>query len=212
MQARPAISRDDITGLILAGGRGTRLGGADKGLQLLDGAPLVQHALARLAPQVGRAAISANRHLDTYRTFGVPVWRDENPRFLGPLAGILAGLAHGETEWLATVPCDAPRFPADLVQRLARSVGTASAAVAVTQHDGARRREPVFVLLRRDLRADLEEFLRAGERKVEVWLARASCVDVVFEDAGAFVNANTAEDLRTLESGSTARGPTQSST
>ena len=112
-------ARDDITGLILAGGRGSRMGGVDKGLQIHRGRPLAAHALERLRPQVGRLMVNANRNLETYRAMGVPVWPDEVPDYPGPLAGMLAGLAHCETALMATVPCDTPNFPLDLVARLA---------------------------------------------------------------------------------------------
>src|SRR5580658_1275779 len=105
----------DITGLVLAGGRGSRMGGIDKGLQAHHGVPLAQHALRRLAPQVATTMLSANRNLETYAAMGVPVWSDETADFSGPLAGMLAGLNHCGTEYLATVPCDAPDFPLDLV-------------------------------------------------------------------------------------------------
>jgi len=189
----------DITGIVLAGGRGSRMGGVDKGLQRLDGESLVELALRRLAPQVGPLLVNANRHLDVYAQLGVPVWSDADGEFSGPLAGILAGLLHCDTEWLATVPCDTPRFPRDLVARLAGAIGAAPAAVAVTVEEGQRRRQSVFCLLRRSLGADLSAFLAAGGRRIESWLQRNGCVDVMFDDAAAFFNANTIDELRTLE-------------
>ena len=116
------IDRADITGLILAGGRGSRMGGVDKGLQNFHGIPLAQHALRRLAPQVGHLMLNANRNLDAYRAMGAPVWGDEVPDFPGPLAGMLAGLRHCETPYLVTAPCDTPYFPDDLTARLAREL------------------------------------------------------------------------------------------
>jgi len=192
------VRRDDITGLILAGGRGSRMGGVDKGLQTLDGKPLVAHALQRLVPQVGRVMINANRHLDAYADFGVPVWPDATGDFSGPLAGFLAGLGHCETEWLVTVPCDTPHFPLDFVERLATAVGDGAVAVAATLQAGRVQREPVFCLLRRALQADLAAYLDGGGRKIDSWLERHACVDVHFEDTAAFFNANTIEDLRQL--------------
>jgi molybdopterin-guanine dinucleotide biosynthesis protein A len=193
------VLRHEITGLVLAGGRGSRMGGVDKGLQTLDGMPLVQHAMNRLAPQVGTLMINANRHLDTYASFGMPVWPDEPADYAGPLAGFLAGLAHCETPWLATVPCDTPRFPGDLVAQLAAGLGSAPLAIATTLEDGRVQRQPVFCLMRRDLRPDLEAFIADGGRKIEHWLARHHCADVPFADASAFFNANTADELRGLE-------------
>ncbi|HUL66117.1 MAG TPA: molybdenum cofactor guanylyltransferase MobA [Burkholderiaceae bacterium] len=191
-------TRNDVTGLVLAGGRGSRMGGVDKGLQLLDGVPLVQHALRRLAPQVASLMINANRNLEVYAQFGVPVWPDAESDFAGPLAGFVAGLAHCATEWLVTVPCDTPRFPLDLVERMTKSVGTARVAVACTTEEGAVQRQPVFCLMRRDTRADIVAYLAGGGRKIDTWFDREGCVDVLFEDADAFYNANTAEELRRL--------------
>lgn len=192
------IQREQITGLILAGGRGSRMGGVDKGLQTLDGEPLVQHALRRIAPQVGALMISANRHPEVYRGYGFPVLPDADAAYPGPLAGFLAGLIHCPTEWMVTVPCDTPLFPEDLVARLAAAAGDARAVVAVTEEAGERRRQSVFCLLRTDLRGDLAAYLAEGDRKIERWLERQGCVDVLFDDAGAFFNANTLDELRRL--------------
>jgi molybdopterin-guanine dinucleotide biosynthesis protein A len=196
------IARDDITGLVLAGGRGSRMGGVDKGLRLLDGVALAQLALRRLAPQVGPLAINANRNLDRYAAFGVRVWPDEPPEYAGPLAGFLAGLEHCDTAWLATVPCDSPHFPTDLVATLAAAVERAGARVAlpVTGGSGSTRRQPVFCLIAAVLRDDLRAFVRGGGRKIEHWLERHSVVDVPFADEQAFFNANTDDELRSLGS------------
>ena len=190
------MKKDDVTGLVLAGGRASRMGGVDKGLQLLRGVPLVRHALDRLAPQVGPLMINANRHLELYAAFGAPVWPDETGDYAGPLAGVLAGMAHCATPWMVTVPCDTPRFPADLVATLAAAVDAANARIAVPVTD---QRQPVFCLVDTSLQDDLREFLRGGGRKVEHWLARHACVDVPFDDADAFFNANTLDELRKLE-------------
>ncbi|MGJ7506564.1 molybdenum cofactor guanylyltransferase MobA [Variovorax sp. GT1P44] len=193
------IHRDEnVTGLVLAGGRGSRMGGVDKGLQTLEGKPLVAHALARLAPQVGALLINANRHLDRYAEFGVPTWPDADADFAGPLAGFLAGLAHCQTDWLVTVPCDTPRFPLDLVARLGAGRGSGRIAVAVTEEDGRRQRQPVFCLMHRSLHEDLADFLAGGGRKIDRWLDQVGCADVYFEEAGAFFNANTIDELRQL--------------
>ncbi|MFO1219292.1 MAG: molybdenum cofactor guanylyltransferase MobA [Burkholderiaceae bacterium] len=200
LESRGPLPRD-ITGLVLAGGRGSRMGGLDKGLQLLRGEPLVAHAIRRLAPQVGAVMINANRHEQRYAEFGLPVWPDADVDYAGPLAGFLAGLAHCATPWLMTVPCDTPLMPADLVARLAAGLGTARAAIAVTEAAGLRQRQPVFCLLRRELHDDLAAWLAAGERKIERWLARVGCAEVVFADADAFFNANTLAELKSLEQG-----------
>lgn len=129
------ISRDDITGLVLAGGQGSRMGGVDKGLQLLDGQPLARLALQRLQPQVGALLLSANRHQGDYEAlaapFHAPVLADGLAGYAGPLAGFLAGLAHCATPWLLTVPCDSPRLPADLARRLADAAAREGADIAV---------------------------------------------------------------------------------
>ena len=187
-----------ITGLILAGGRGTRMGGVDKGLQHFHGQPLARHALERLRPQVDRLMLSANRHLDDYAAFGVPVWPDADAEFAGPLAGMLAGLMHCTTPYLATVPCDAPLFPLDLVARLANV--QADIVVATAPDDsGVQRLQPVFCLLRADLQGSLAAFLSAGGRKVGQWMAQHHCVPVAFADAQAFANANTLTELAKIQ-------------
>ncbi len=195
------IGTQDITGLILAGGRGSRMGGVDKGLQPHGGVPLARHALNRLAPQVGRLMLSANRHLDAYAAMGVPVWPDTLPDHSGPLAGFIAGLAHCETPYLATVPCDAPRFSEVLVARLAVALDAAAAdlAVAVTLDGDVRRPQPVFCLMKRTLLDDLARFVAAGGRRAADWAARQRFVEVVFDDAPAFANANTLAELALLE-------------
>lgn len=187
-----------ITGLVLAGGRGSRMGGIDKGLQLYQGRPLVQHALERLAPQVGALMINANRHLDAYAAFGVPVWPDTLADYPGPLAGLAAGLAHCPTPYLASVPCDSPHFPTELVARLAAALARADAQVAVAAavEDGALRTQPVFCLLHTSLLPGLLAFLHGGQRKVGAWLATQRCVQVRFDEAAAFFNANTLADLQ----------------
>lgn len=192
--------REAVTGLVLAGGLARRMGGVDKGLLLFRGRPLAQHALERLRPQVGPLLLNANRHLERHAAFGVPVLPDAVGGFPGPLAGLLAGLAHATTPWLACVPCDGPAFPADLVARLAAAVGDAELAIAVS---GAQRRpQPVYMLLRCTLRGALQEALSAGERKVEAWAAARRCVHVPFDDEAAFANANTPDELRRLEASS----------
>ena len=187
-----APTREAITGLILAGGRGQRLGGVDKGLQPWRGTPLVDHALARLAPQVREVLVSANRNVADYAARGVRVLADASDDFPGPLAGVLAGLRAASTPWLAVVPCDSPRLPVDLFARLAAGVGDASGAVVLRE-----RLEPVCCLLSTALADDLERYLADGGRKVEGWVARHA-VPVKFdrpEDAEAFANVNTPEDL-----------------
>jgi molybdenum cofactor guanylyltransferase len=195
------IGRDDITGLILAGGRGSRMGGVDKGLQPYHGVPLALHALLRLAPQVGHLMINANRNLAAYESMGAPVWTDAVPDFAGPLAGFLAGLERCETPYLATVPCDSPLFPQDLVARLAAALDDAGAelAMACTPGDGLPRVQPVFCLMRATLLESLVRFTNEGGRKIDRWTATCACVDVPFPDERAFFNANTLSELQQLQ-------------
>jgi molybdopterin-guanine dinucleotide biosynthesis protein A len=194
------IARDDITGLVLAGGRGSRMGGVDKGLQSWHGQPLALHALLRLAPQVGEVMINANRNLGAYESMGVPVWPDPLPDYAGPLAGWLAGLEHCETRYLVTVPCDTPNFPTDLVARLADALAREGAeiAMAATRENGELQVQPVFCLLESKLIESLVRYLHGGGRKIDRWTAQHRSVTVEFGDADAFFNANTVEDLRAL--------------
>ena len=196
-----SIAPHDITGLILAGGRGSRMGGVDKGLQHHQGIPLAMHALRRLQPQVGGVMINANRNLGAYEAMGVPVWPDALADYPGPLAGFLAGLEHCSTPLLVTVPCDTPGFPLDLVARLAAALEAEGAdiAMAATLEDGERQVQPVFCLMKASLTGSLVQFTQSGQRKIDRWTAQHRCVEVVFEDAHAFFNANTLEELRQLQ-------------
>ena len=204
------IDTCDITGLILAGGRGSRMGGVDKGLQGFRGQPLALHALRRLQPQVGSVMISANRNLAAYEAFGVPVWPDGLADHAGPLAGFLIGLEHCTTPWLLTVPCDSPRFPADLAGRLAAAATAQGADIAMAaapeqQHDGSTRlrTQPVFCLLRVNLLQSLQGFTADGGREIHRWAALHPCAIVPFDQAGddplAFFNANTPAQLHALD-------------
>lgn len=213
MTPSPRIDRSEITGLVLAGGRGARMGGVDKGLQTFNGTPLALHALRRLAPQVGTMAVNANRHLSAYEAFGAPVWPDGLADHPGPLAGFLAGLEHCRTPFLLTVPCDTPLFPTDLASRLAAALASGDAELAMASapeltDDGAApalRAQPVFCLLRiATLREGLDRFMEAGGRKVGAWTAQHRSVRVPFDHPGdsadAFLNANTLAELHALES------------
>lgn len=196
-----SIAPHEITGLILAGGRGSRMGGVDKGLQHHHGIPLAMHALRRLQPQVGRVLINANRNLDAYQSMGVPVWPDALPDYPGPLAGFLAGLEHCGTPYIVTVPCDTPGFPLDLVERLAAALDAEEAdiAMAATIENGERQVQPVFCLMKASLRESLEQFIQSGQRKIDRWTAQHRCVEVLFDDANAFFNANTLAELQQLQ-------------
>lgn len=200
LQPQLPIPPEAITGLVLAGGRATRMGGADKGLQSYLGMPLALHTLLRLQRQVGSVMINANRNLAAYEAMGAPVWPDALPDYPGPLAGMLAGLEQCQTPWLLTAPCDTPDFPDDLAARLARAAAEhqAEIAMAATREDGELRTQPVFCLISAMLMEDLAAWLRDGERKIDRWTARHRCAIVEFDDAPAFFNANTPQELQQL--------------
>ena len=195
------IHKNEITGLILAGGRGSRMGGVDKGLQQHLGVPLALHALERLRPQVTALMLNANRNLPAYQAMGAPVYPDEITDYPGPLAGMLAGLSNCRTPYLVTVPCDTPNFPLDLVTRLADGLASMDAAMATayTLEDGRPRAQPVFCLMRASLRDSLSAFVESGERKTGLFAAQHHTAKVVFSDAAAFANANTLEELAKLQ-------------
>ena len=195
------IDKSLITGLVLAGGRGSRMGGVDKGLQIHRGMPMAMHALLRLTPQVGETLINANRNLGAYESMGAPVWPDALPDYPGPLAGFLAGLEHCETPYLVTVPCDSPLFPIDLVERLAAALESEGAeiAMAATREGGELRAQPVFSLMQASLIESLIRFTAGGQRKIDAWTAGHRTALVPFDDALAFANANTLAELRDLE-------------
>jgi molybdenum cofactor guanylyltransferase len=176
------------------------MGGVDKGLQRYRGVPLAQYALERLAPQVGSTLINANRNLDEYRRLGAPVWPDELADYPGPLAGMLAGLAHCSTPYLVTVPCDSPNFPADLVARLSQGLAEIDGdiATAYTHEEGELRAQPVFCFMKVGLLPDLAAFVASGQRKTGLWAKQLRSARVVFEDTAAFANANTLIELERL--------------
>lgn len=195
------MNKESISGLLLAGGRGTRMGHVDKGLQPFGGTTMAAHVLARLAPQVATLAINANQNLDTYAAFGVPVWPDDTPGFAGPLAGLEAGLRRCTTSYLLTAPCDSPFLPADLAERLLDGLQREDAdlAVAVTEENGLRQPHPVFCLLKASLAPVLSNYLAAGGRRMDGWYPQIKVAEVLFEDADAFRNINTREELQQLD-------------
>ena len=206
------INPTDITGLILAGGRGSRMGGVDKGLQNFNGLPLALHILTRLqmGGGVGSIMLNANRNLAAYESYGVSVWPDVLADYAGPLAGFLTGLERCETPFLVTVPCDTPLLPLDLVPRLAQALEDQDADIAMVGalelgKDGQvmLRAQPVFCLMRVDLMESLVQFTQEGGRKIDAWTALHKTVLVPFDlpgdDPKAFCNANTLTELRQLE-------------
>jgi molybdopterin-guanine dinucleotide biosynthesis protein A len=203
------MDKNDVTGVILAGGRGSRMGGADKGLQNFRGMPMAMYTLMRLGPQVGEVMINANRNLSAYESFGIPVWPDSLADYAGPLAGFLTGLEHCETEYMVTVPCDTPLFPQDLVARLGEALEQDGAEIAMAsarEEDGQLRAQPVFSLMKRELMESLVRFTHEGGRKIDAWTAQHRTVLVPFDrpgdDASAFFNANTLAELHKLEQSS----------
>jgi molybdopterin-guanine dinucleotide biosynthesis protein A len=181
-----------VSGIVLAGGLGRRMGGVDKGLQLLHGRPMIAHVLARLVPQVDEVLINANQNLEHYRALGHRVVPDEIGGFAGPLAGLHAGLAAVSHPLAVTVPCDSPFLPADLVARLHEHLGVNELAVAKT----GEQPHPVFALVRRSVASNLQAFLAGGGRKIDAWYASLKVVEVNFDDeADAFRNINTREEL-----------------
>ena len=181
-----------VSGVVLAGGQGRRMGGVDKGLQALRGKPMAQWALERLAPQVDEILINCNQNLDAYARFGYRLVPDEIGGFAGPLAGLHASLKAAAHPLVVTVPCDSPFLPSDLVSRLQKYLEGNHLAVAKT----GDQPHPVFSLVRKDVLGNLEAFLRSGGRKIDAWYASLATVEVSFDDeADAFRNINTLDEL-----------------
>ena len=188
----------DVTGVILAGGQGSRMGGVDKGLQPFRGQPMVAHVVERVAHQVDELRINANRNAQAYAQFGHRVIADEIAGFAGPLAGFERGLAHAQGALVVTAPCDSPFLPGDLVARLRHALEDARADLAVARTGD--QPHPVFSLMRRDVHPSLRDFLASGQRKIDKWYASLEVVEVAFDDeAEAFLNINTREELAGLE-------------
>ena len=205
-----AQASEGVTALILAGGRGSRMGGIDKGLQNFRGLPLALQTLMRLQLQSlppQEIMINANRNLAAYESLGAAVWPDTLDGFAGPLAGFLTGLERCETPLLLTVPCDTPLFPLDLAERLHQALLAEDADLAMAaalEGDGKVRPQPVFCLLKVDLLESLVTFTQAGGRKIDAWTGQHRCALVPFDQPGdspqAFANANTLQELQQLES------------
>lgn len=194
MSLSASIPPAPVTGLILAGGQGLRMGGVDKGLALWQGRPLIETALERFVPQVDRLLISANRNLDTYRQFGHPVLRDEMADYPGPLAGLLTGLQHCETPLLACIPCDTPAFPLDLVARMQATLNR-DPQIPVTWATTDQGEHPVFLLCRQTIQPPLAEYLATGKRRVRDFLQGVGGKPTHFDREEAFDNLNTSVSL-----------------
>jgi molybdopterin-guanine dinucleotide biosynthesis protein A len=187
-----------VTGVILAGGLGRRMGRVDKGLQLLRGKPMVQWVIDRFAPQVDELLVNANQNLESYARFGYRVIPDRVSGFAGPLAGLHRGLTEARFALVATVPCDSPFLPRDLVSRLRAGLVAQAAEIAVAKTGD--QPHPVFCLCRRQVLPSLADFLAAGGRKIDAWYANLKVAEVTFDDeASAFSNVNTLEELREIE-------------
>ncbi|GAC1407301.1 MAG: molybdenum cofactor guanylyltransferase MobA [Burkholderiaceae bacterium] len=189
-----------ITGLVLAGGRGTRMGSVDKGLQLFNGLPMALHVVHRLQSQVDEIMINANRNLAQYKAFGMPVWPDAMADFPGPLAGLQVGLMKCPTPYLVTAPCDSPLLPLDLVPRLADGLqaNQSDVVLAVTGAGATLQAHPVFCLLKTSLLPHLTGYLKAGGRKVNEWFTTCNAARVHFPDDRGFRNINTLDELQRL--------------
>jgi molybdopterin-guanine dinucleotide biosynthesis protein A len=189
-----------VSGVILAGGQGRRMGGVDKGLRALRGRPMVAWVLERIAPQVDEVLINANQNLEIYAALGHRVIPDEISGFAGPLAGLQRGLSEASHPLVATVPCDTPFLPADLVARLHAALTTQQAQLAVARTGD--QPHPVFCICRRDVLPHLTQFLAGGGRKIDAWYATLNVVEVAFDDEpDAFSNINTQAELTALDAG-----------
>lgn len=192
------VIRSRITGVLLAGGRAQRMGGQDKGLVPVAGRPMAAWVLEALRPQVAAVIINANRNRESYAGFGHPVVADALEGYCGPLAGMASAMAAAETPYILTAPCDSPFLPGDLAARLYRALEVQQAEIAAA-HDGERL-QPVFALLATDLRASLEAYLAAGERKIDRWFQTRRLAVVDFSDQPrTFLNLNTPEELAAVE-------------
>jgi molybdopterin-guanine dinucleotide biosynthesis protein A len=199
------ISPEHITGLILAGGRAQRMGGIDKGLIPFHHKPLIDATIARLSKQVGPILINANRNITKYASYGYPVIMDETPDFSGPLAGFSAGLKACKTQYLLSAPCDSPMLPLDLVVRLANEMEQGNYQLVYAsskESDGKVWAQPVFCLMRANLQESLDLFLQKGDFKIDRWFHELNSSTVIFDDAQAFANVNTPEELKALEEAS----------
>ena len=196
------ITPQDITGLILAGGRAQRMGGIDKGLIPFHGKPLIESAIDRLQPQVGTILINANRSITKYSHYGYPVLMDETPDFSGPLAGFSVGLKHCKTPYLLTSPCDSPLLPNDLAEKMATELEINNLELVFAsskENDGKIWSQPVFCLMKSSLKDSLDVFLCKGDLKIDRWFKELRSGTVVFENPQVFANVNTPEELAALE-------------
>lgn len=185
-------TKQEVTALVLAGGRGRRMGGVDKGLIELRGTPIIERILDVLEPQCDHVIINANRNIDQYSVYGHPVLTDSLADYQGPLAGFAVGMKHAKTPYIVTLPCDAPELPADYVERMVKTLSDKQADIAVA-HDG-KRLQPVYALIKTRLLDNLNQFLERGDRKIDIWYAQNNTTNVDFSDVhDMFNNINTPE-------------------
>lgn len=188
------VTPDDITVVILAGGKGRRMGGKDKGLVTFKSSELIRHVIDAISQQTGKIIINANRNLDQYRSFGYPVVEDTLSGFQGPLSGFLAAMSFVDTRYILTLPCDGPVVTDDYLTSMLQVLNDSGSDLVVAS-DG-HRMQPVYALIPVSLQQDLEQFLQAGERKIDLWYARHRVTQAVFPAAlGFFTNINTPEEL-----------------
>ena len=177
------------------------MGGVDKGLKELRGRPMVAWVLERFAPQVDEVLINANQNVDVYKQLGHRVIPDVIGGFAGPLAGLHRGLREAAHELVATVPCDSPFLPADLIARLRAALEQRDAELAVAKTGD--QPHPVFCLCRKRVLPGLGDFLAGGGRKIDAWYSRLKVAEVLFDDQpDAFSNINTLDELKSLDSSS----------
>jgi len=192
------MGKTHITAVILAGGRGKRMGGQDKGLLEFSDKPMIEHILAAISPQCSEIFINANRNIEHYKKYNHRVLTDDLNDFQGPLAGFIVALEQASTPLLITLPCDAPQLPDDLVKRMMSVMQEADADIAVA-HDGVRL-QPVYALIKTGLADDLKKFLSGGERKIDRWYALNNTVQVDFSDTRQlFQNINTPEQQQEMQ-------------
>ncbi len=188
------MKNQGVTGVVLAGGQGRRMGEQDKGLLALDGKPLIAHILTAFSPQCDTVLINANRNQQRYRQLGHQVIEDAHTGFQGPLAGMACGLAASNTPWVITVPCDGPLVASDYVSRMLLAAQVASVKLVVARD--AERLQPVYALISTDLLTSLQTFLESGQRKIDRWYEQHEKQEVSFSDCQQmFENFNTPEQL-----------------
>lgn len=193
------MSPSPVTGVILAGGLGRRMGSVDKGLKLLGGKPMVARVIERFEPQVDELLINANQNLERYARFGHRVVPDAIEGYAGPLAGLHRALGEAAHSLVATVPCDSPYLPLDLIARLYAALTRENSDLAVART--GIQLHPVFCVCRKSVTPGLTRFLEQGGRKIDAWYGQLKVVEVAFDDnAVAFSNINTEADLAALES------------